>query len=100
MIGREMCATCGDASHGDAPCRSRAPVEPGESRGAPCSCLPAPAGSAWRACASCGLPQAPGKAFCDFCGSRWVDEPADAGRDGARAAPEARAQPTPVTGGS
>jgi hypothetical protein len=37
----------------------------------PCDCLPrSPKG--WPACAHCGLPQAPGKEFCGFCGHRWV----------------------------
>lgn len=67
------CAVCGRPAHGDEPCIvTLAPAEP-SSAGGPCNCLPAaPAG--WPSCASCGLPQAPGKAFCDFCGSRWVAE--------------------------
>lgn len=39
----------------------------------PCACLPLSTTVAdWPACASCGLPQAPGKDFCAFCGRRWV----------------------------
>jgi hypothetical protein len=39
----------------------------------PCDCLPrSPEG--WLACDHCGLPQAPGKEFCTFCGRRWVSE--------------------------
>jgi hypothetical protein len=44
--------------------------------GGPCSCLPQVVDD-WPACASCGLPQKPGKAFCSFCGRRWVTESAD-----------------------
>lgn len=42
----------------------------------PCSCLPQ-AVDDWPACASCGLRQKPGKAFCSFCGRRWVTEDAE-----------------------
>ncbi len=46
-----------------------------ERRTTPCECLPASATVAdWPACATCGLPQAPGKEFCGFCGRRWVSE--------------------------
>jgi hypothetical protein len=53
-------------------CESSSAAANGEGSG-PCSCLPA-AQDGWIACASCGLPQAPGKAFCSFCGRRWVAE--------------------------
>ncbi len=54
--------------------------------GGPCSCLPRGIDD-WPACASCGLRQKPGKAFCSFCGSRWVTEDADPGL-GQERAPE------------
>jgi hypothetical protein len=39
----------------------------------PGACLPkTDVVAGWPACASCGLPQAPGKEFCGFCGRRWV----------------------------
>jgi hypothetical protein len=39
----------------------------------PGACLPrSDTVAGWPACASCGLPQAPGKDFCGFCGRRWV----------------------------
>ncbi len=42
-------------------------------RTGPCACLPeTDALAGWLECASCGLPQAPGKDFCSFCGRRWV----------------------------
>jgi hypothetical protein len=42
-------------------------------RTTPCLCLPETGSMAgWLECASCGLPQAPGKDFCGFCGRRWV----------------------------
>lgn len=67
------CRSCGGDPHGDAPC----PLVPAAARTEVvkrvCSCLPA-APDGWLACAHCGLPQAPGKAFCGFCGNRW---PAD-----------------------
>jgi hypothetical protein len=43
------------------------PASPASS---PCRCLPEGV-EGWRACVSCGLPQAPGKEFCGFCGRRW-----------------------------
>jgi hypothetical protein len=39
----------------------------------PSTCLPrSDTVAGWLTCASCGLPQAPGKDFCGFCGRRWV----------------------------
>lgn len=39
----------------------------------PGACLPkSEVVAGWPVCASCGLPQAPGKDFCGFCGRRWV----------------------------
>jgi hypothetical protein len=39
----------------------------------PGACLPkSDVVAGWPACASCGLPQAPGKEFCGFCGRSWV----------------------------
>jgi hypothetical protein len=62
----------------DAPPASSCAAEPasgpGRAPSGPCNCLPA-AQDGWVACAQCGLPQAPGKAFCSFCGSRWPAEP-------------------------
>jgi hypothetical protein len=79
-VRTERCPTCGEGLHGDAPCPSGTDTATGTADAeapatAPCACLPA-AQDGWRACASCGLPQAPGKEFCGFCGSRWrTDEP-------------------------
>jgi hypothetical protein len=46
-------------------------------RTTPCLCLPGAvsgpdAMTGWLECATCGTRQAPGKAWCGFCGSRWV----------------------------
>lgn len=46
---------------------------PASAVSSPCRCLPEGV-DGWRACASCGLPQAPGKEFCGFCGRRWTEE--------------------------
>ena len=69
------CMACGEEAHGDAGCTSRPLAEIEILSSGPCSCLPEALGD-WQACATCGLPQAPGKAWCGFCGSRWVSEPA------------------------
>ncbi len=74
-VQSERCAGCGRAAHGDAACAT-GPL-PGIEiiASGPCNCLPGAQGD-WQACATCGLPQAPGKAWCGFCGSRWVSVPA------------------------
>ncbi len=77
------CPTCA-GMHGDALCQQAAPAELDLLAGGTCSCLPR-AVDDWPACAFCGLPQAPGKAFCSFCGRRWVTE-----GSGAAAAPQSR----------
>ena len=69
------CEICGQEAHGGAPCAPRPLPEIEIVSSGPCNCLPE-ARSDWQACARCGLPQAPGKAWCGFCGSRWVSEPA------------------------
>jgi hypothetical protein len=94
-IGTERCPACGEASHGDAPCAARTDATdaalatgaagaglaasgtsaPGTTSSAPCRCLPEPL-DGWRACASCGLPQAPDKEWCGFCGHRWRSDEA------------------------
>lgn len=72
-VGSQRCRWCGGEPHGDTPCLLVSPVAQDERVNPTCICLPtAPAG--WLACAHCGLPQAPGKAFCDFCGNRWQAE--------------------------
>ena len=68
------CLACGQDAHGDAPCPPRPLPEIEILASGPCNCLPE-ARSDWQTCARCGLPQAPGKAWCGFCGSRWVSEP-------------------------
>jgi hypothetical protein len=71
-IEADRCPACGAAAHGAGRCPAvPLRLEPPVGGGA-CSCLPDPADEGWRACAACGLPQAPGKAFCGYCGSRWV----------------------------
>ena len=65
------CPTCGEDPHGDAPCPTRSLPEIEILASGPCNCLPE-AQSDWVECAYCGLPQLPGKAFCGFCGHRWV----------------------------
>jgi hypothetical protein len=69
------CATCGLEAHADAPCPPQPASDTEILASGPCSCLPL-ARSDWQTCATCGLPQAPGKTWCGFCGSRWVSEPA------------------------
>lgn len=69
------CPACGMEMHGAGPCPTRPLRLDPPAAGGPCNCLPAPADDSWRPCAACGLPQAPGKAFCGFCGSRWVTAP-------------------------
>lgn len=67
------CPTCGEDRHGDEPCAPRLQPLPEIEilASGPCNCLPEPE-SHWVACAHCGLAQLPGKAFCGFCGHRWV----------------------------
>ena len=68
------CGACGQEAHGDAVCPSGPLPEIEVISSGPCNCLPE-ARDDWQACATCGLPQATGKAWCGFCGSRWVSEP-------------------------
>ncbi|MFN8631961.1 MAG: hypothetical protein U0838_17075 [Chloroflexota bacterium] len=64
------CAACGQPPHPGAACAPAIDLL-ADGLGASCrNCLPAPEPE-WVACAACGLAQRPGKAFCDFCGSRW-----------------------------
>lgn len=70
-IESARCHRCGEDPHGDAPCPPRPVPEIEILATGPCNCLPEPE-SDWVACAHCGLPQRPGKAFCGFCGRRWV----------------------------
>jgi hypothetical protein len=65
------CPACGEHLHGEAPCSPRSLPEIEILAGGPCNCLPT-AQTDWVECAHCGLPQRPGKAFCGFCGHRWV----------------------------
>jgi hypothetical protein len=67
------CPACGEAGHGDSRCRPIVMVQAPEPAAGPCTCLPG-AQEGWLTCASCGLPQRPGKAFCGFCGRKWVTE--------------------------
>jgi hypothetical protein len=68
------CVACGLDAHGDGVCPPRLLAEIEVIASGPCNCLPE-AQLDWQTCATCGLPQAPGKAWCGFCGSRWVSEP-------------------------
>ena len=74
-VQSDRCVECGLEAHGDDPCPPQLDSGIEILASGPCNCLPA-AQSDWPACATCGLPQAPGKAWCGFCGSRWVSEPA------------------------
>jgi hypothetical protein len=69
------CLSCGGEPHGGAPCPPRRSPARDDVVNPTCNCLPS-APDGWLACAHCGLPQAPGKAFCGFCGNRWQgDDP-------------------------
>ncbi len=70
-IESARCPDCGQDLHGDGPCPPRPLPEIEILVSGPCKCLPEPQGD-WVACAHCGLPQLPGKAFCSFCGHRWL----------------------------
>jgi hypothetical protein len=74
-VQSERCVACGRDAHGGSPCAPRPESGIQIVANGPCNCLPA-AQRDWQTCSTCGLPQAPGKAWCGFCGSRWVSEPA------------------------
>ena len=67
--GRDTSDTVGGCTPGD----TAVDADGGTRPAGPGACLPkSDTVAGWPACASCGLPQAPGKDFCGFCGRRWV----------------------------
>lgn len=74
VVQSGRCQSCGGLAHGDAPCPAAPALREQEAALNPtCNCLPA-APDGWLECLHCGLPQAPGKAFCGFCGNRWPSQ--------------------------